>query len=267
MASPKEVNTLARIRSFLHSHLLFLVSRSRREGPGLGTRPRARNTSQRAPTRKTHEFGRPREQCGHVRLVGRVSACRRDWGRDEITVRVNVVSTMLLAMLLLPKLRETSIRHGKETVCTFTGSCVHFTAEFPERGAGDIFGELADEKKARMGDRSVARRQQSVFFLLPPPSDVLAEPPPRRYNVTKLIELLLARQLARHVTASPQPGRIVVSIVNPGAVRTDILREAGFLFRLYLKFLYFVLMRTAEEGSRTLVSAAWGWPGDAWTVP
>lgn len=88
----------------------------------------------------------------------------------------------------------------------------------------------------------------------------------RRYNVTKLIQLLLVRQLARHVTESSsyssQPGKgsssVVVSILNPGAVRTDIMREAGFFFRLYLQFLWLVLMRTAEEGGRTLVHAAKG---------
>lgn len=50
----------------------------------------------------------------------------------------------------------------------------------------------------------------------------------------------------------------MVSIANPGAVRTDILRDAGFFMRLNLQFLYLVVMRTAEEGARTLVSAAEG---------
>lgn len=74
---------------------------------------------------------------------------------DEMTVRVNVVCTMMLAVLLLPKLRETSVKYNKETVCTFTGSFVHFMTAFPERKADDIFGELAVEKRARMNDRLV----------------------------------------------------------------------------------------------------------------
>lgn len=72
------------------------------------------------------------------------------------------------------------------------------------------------------------------------------------------MELLLVRQLAHRVTESSQPGRVTVSILNPGAVRTDIMREAGFFFRLYLRFLWLVMMRTAEEGGRTLVHAAGG---------
>lgn len=89
---------------------------------------------------------------------------------DELTVRVNVVSTVRLAVLLLPKLRETSLRHDKEAVCTFTGSFVHFMTAFPERAApGGIFRELADEKRARMGDRFVVaptRRTETITRLL-----------------------------------------------------------------------------------------------------
>lgn len=72
---------------------------------------------------------------------------------DETTITVNAVSTMLMAIMLLPKLRETSIAHDKETVLTFTGSFVHHLTTFPEQNAPNIFAELADKKKARMNDR------------------------------------------------------------------------------------------------------------------
>lgn len=72
---------------------------------------------------------------------------------DEATVTVNVVSTLMLGLLLLPKLRETSVRYGKECVLTFTGSFVHLLTDFPEGKREDIFGGLADEKTARMPDR------------------------------------------------------------------------------------------------------------------
>lgn len=73
---------------------------------------------------------------------------------DEVTVTVNVVSTLLLGLLLLPKLRETSVRYEKECVLTFTGSFVHLMTDFPERKSENIFEALADEKTARMPDRS-----------------------------------------------------------------------------------------------------------------
>lgn len=72
---------------------------------------------------------------------------------DEVTITVNVVSTLLLGLLLLPKLRETSVRHGKECVLTFTGSFVHLLTDFPEGKSENIFSVLADEKTARMPDR------------------------------------------------------------------------------------------------------------------
>lgn len=72
---------------------------------------------------------------------------------NESTVTVNVVSTMYLALLLLPKLRETSIRLDKDVVLTFTGSFVHWLTAFPERKADSILLECASESKANMGDR------------------------------------------------------------------------------------------------------------------
>lgn len=72
---------------------------------------------------------------------------------DESTITVNVVSTMLLGMLLLPKLRDTSVRFNKEAVLTFTGSFVHFLTDFPERNSEHIFQDLAVKENARMEDR------------------------------------------------------------------------------------------------------------------
>ena len=72
---------------------------------------------------------------------------------NERTITVNVISTMLLAVLLLPKLRETAERFGTDVVLTFTGSFVHWMTEFPERRAVNILEELAREDSARMKDR------------------------------------------------------------------------------------------------------------------
>jgi retinol dehydrogenase-12 len=72
---------------------------------------------------------------------------------DESTITVNNVSTFLMGIGLLPKLRETSIAHKTQTVLTFTGSFVHYLTEFPEQKADNIFKELAEKGKARMGDR------------------------------------------------------------------------------------------------------------------
>jgi NAD(P)-dependent dehydrogenase (short-subunit alcohol dehydrogenase family) len=78
-----------------------------------------------------------------------------DAGGDEMTVAVNVVGHMLLAMLLLPRMRETAVQTGGKGVVVFTGSFTHWMAPFPERHSENIFGELANRNKARMKERLV----------------------------------------------------------------------------------------------------------------
>lgn len=73
-----------------------------------------------------------------------------------------------------------------------------------------------------------------------------------------MIELLCTRELAAEVTKSGKPGKVIVSLINPGSVRTEIMRHAGYFFSLYVTAVRSVLSRSAEEGSRTLVSAAEG---------
>ncbi|KAI4244369.1 MAG: hypothetical protein LQ352_006840, partial [Teloschistes flavicans] len=72
---------------------------------------------------------------------------------DESTITTNVVSTFLLALLMLPKLRETAEKFGKRPCLTIVTSEVHFMTQFPEKSNDDIFAALQDEKTARMNDR------------------------------------------------------------------------------------------------------------------
>ena len=72
---------------------------------------------------------------------------------NERTITVNVVSTFLLALLLLPKLRETALAVKKPSELNFTGSFVHKLTKFPERENEHIFAGLAKKESARMNDR------------------------------------------------------------------------------------------------------------------
>ncbi|KAK0621948.1 hypothetical protein B0T17DRAFT_494175 [Bombardia bombarda] len=151
---------------------------------------------------------------------------------NESTITVNVVSHMLLALLLLPKLRETAVTVRKHSVFTFTGSFTHWMTKFPERNSEHIFfADLADEKKARMKDR---------------------------YYVSKLIQLLTMREFANELSKSHKNGKVIVSVVNPGFVKTEIMRHAGAMLQVGLKVLRKVLARTTEEGGRTLIHGAEG---------
>jgi retinol dehydrogenase-12 len=75
---------------------------------------------------------------------------------DEMGITVNVVSTFLLALLLLPKLRESWKKTGITPTISVTGSFVHWLTQFPERNEKEgIFATLANREKANMRDRCV----------------------------------------------------------------------------------------------------------------
>lgn len=72
---------------------------------------------------------------------------------NEMIIAVNFVNTMLLGLLILPKLRETSVKLGTEVVLTFVGTHMHWLAQFEERKADSILAACADEKTTNMKDR------------------------------------------------------------------------------------------------------------------
>jgi len=79
-----------------------------------------------------------------------------------------------------------------------------------------------------------------------------------RYYVSKMIQLLVAREFAAELTKSTKPGKVVTSVTNPGFVQTEIMRHGSPLFQIYMKVMRKVLARSAEEGGRTLVLPAGG---------
>lgn len=79
---------------------------------------------------------------------------------------------------------------------------------------------------------------------------------PNRYNVTKLLEVFIVRELSRLITESPQKGSIVLNCVNPGWCRTEVMREWTGLRLMILRYASMICARTTEVGSRTLVHAA-----------
>jgi NAD(P)-dependent dehydrogenase (short-subunit alcohol dehydrogenase family) len=121
---------------------------------------------------------------------------RMEWEimeQDESTITVNVVSTYLLALSLLPKLKETAAKYNKRPNLTVTASDVHYWAKFTERNApeGKLF-EVLSEKPAKLG---------MEFFS-------------ERYNVSKLIEVLMTRAIADRQPAAHLP--VTVNCVTPG---------------------------------------------------
>ncbi|KAM0141894.1 hypothetical protein ACHAP3_001887 [Botrytis cinerea] len=141
---------------------------------------------------------------------------------NESTITVNVISTFLMAFLLMSKLKETASFFGTTPHVTVVSSDLHFLSDFSEWKTDDIFASLNDKKSARMNDR---------------------------YNVSKLIEILLVRHFVSvHGTNYP----VVFNTVQPGWCQSNLSTEIATPFQ---KKLEGFMGRTTEEGARSLVFA------------
>jgi retinol dehydrogenase-12 len=149
---------------------------------------------------------------------------------DESTVTVNVVSTFLLALLLLPTLKETAQKYNKQPHLVIVSSEVHFLSDLPERKdpSGKIFDTLSDKSKANMSNR---------------------------YPLSKLLEVLTIRALVEESAKTDYP--VIINYVNPGFCHSELMREVG-----WIQYILKIVMnaRTTEAGSRTLVAASYAGP-------
>lgn len=75
-------------------------------------------------------------------------------------------------------------------------------AKFPERNASDIFQALNNQTQYRQGDR---------------------------YNTTKMLDLLLTRELAKSPAVDPG---VVVCSVNPSFCRSELMRDTPKLVQM-----------------------------------
>lgn len=72
---------------------------------------------------------------------------------NESTMTVNVINTFLLALLLLPKMRETAVEFNVVPRISLVASFVHYLTTFPQKQAENIFAYLNEKNKADMNDR------------------------------------------------------------------------------------------------------------------
>ncbi|PSN61545.1 short chain dehydrogenase [Corynespora cassiicola Philippines] len=144
----------------------------------------------------------------------------------EATITVNVISTMLLALLLLPKLKESAETFKIRPNVTIVASGVHAFAKFEEKDAplGDLFDRL----------RQALR-----------PEDM-----EERYEVSKLLIIFCIRALCERRPASQIP--VIINYVCPGLCKSSLSREADWSVVIQQT----LFARSTECGSRTLVHAA-----------
>lgn len=151
----------------------------------------------------------------------------------ERQVTVNIISTWLMALMLLPLMKRTNRLFYQSSKghphLVIVGSNAHFYATFNSRKKDSIFESLKDD------------------------SDMVL-----RYHDTKLISLLFARALSNRMRASGRGLTVILNMVDPGYCQSDLMRDGPYPFPVnhILSILYWVLARTAEMGSRTYISAA-----------
>lgn len=145
---------------------------------------------------------------------------------NEETITVNVVSTFLLAGLVLPKLKETAVRFNTRPTFTITSSEVHGHTQFPQKSApdGQIFATINDKNM----------------------EDNWKE----QYPVSKLLEVFGVRSIVEQHPASEYP--VTINYVNPGLCHSELARDVNSWKFWLIKL---ILARSTEVGSRTLVHA------------
>ncbi|GIC86097.1 putative short-chain dehydrogenase/reductase family protein [Aspergillus udagawae] len=144
-----------------------------------------------------------------------------------LAVTVNVLSTFLLAVLILPKMRESAQRYGIVPHLTLVTSRVGFDAK-------DLWDNIKDDPVKKMDGDDI--------------------PPMRTYPLSKVFTTMALRYLATLIPVDHTG--VVLNLVCPGLCKTDLSRNAPAQFRKDLAKLHAEYGRTAEDGSRTLLHGA-----------
>ncbi|KAI9172633.1 Short chain dehydrogenase atnD [Paramyrothecium foliicola] len=144
---------------------------------------------------------------------------------NEKTLNVNVISTFLLYLLLLPSMRESGKKTGH--ICRFVipNSALHYLAPLAELDLDQqsIIERLNDPNQADMAGR---------------------------YPFSKLLVVYAVRELAAR-TSSFEKGSCILNTPNPSFCKSNLAHEAhdSRIFKISES----LLARSTEEGSRALV--------------
>ncbi|MCJ1322087.1 hypothetical protein MMC15_007432, partial [Xylographa vitiligo] len=86
-----------------------------------------------------------------------VTSLRWDWAADnEMSLTVNVVSTLLLFMLLLPTLKDTAIKFNTGPTLTIVTSDTHFLVDFTRKGCSRGNLQPHERKEQREHGRALS---------------------------------------------------------------------------------------------------------------
>ncbi|KAL2760466.1 hypothetical protein ACRALDRAFT_1078828 [Sodiomyces alcalophilus JCM 7366] len=159
-------------------------------------------------------------------MAATTKQCAESAGGWEMQLAVNVISTFLLNILMLPVLRETGRKFGVTPRLVVTASFGAFLSFFKERTASEIFKTLNE-------------------------SGSLID----RYNTTKLLQVIATKHLAVAARASGR-GDVVINCLHPGVCRTELFRFVPFPLSIPFNAAMMLLGRSSDMGARTLLAAA-----------
>ena len=161
------------------------------------------------------------------------------WAQE---IQVNTLSTVLLAILLLPKLRASQTKEFTP-ILTFTSSSTH---KFVPTSTFELPADAPKTKTPFLSYWS----QLKVW----PGGRAM-------YAMTKLLLEFAIQVLANHPLVQEAGTKKINVIVNsscPGYVATELGRDytgSSALFKVVVFFMFRLWSRNAEQGSRTIVSA------------
>ncbi|KAK3306392.1 short-chain dehydrogenase/reductase [Chaetomium strumarium] len=163
----------------------------------------------------------------------------------EMALQVNVLSTALMAVLLLPLLRataaaETGTPPPTPPHLTFVNSFGHMLAEREWLGPSGSLLELANNREGW--------------------------DPRKSYATVKLQGMAVMQAVARATTTTTttssaeqqqqqQQPEVIVNAVCPSQCKTDLGRQYGLMSKILMAPYQALFARTAEQGARSLVSA------------
>ncbi|CAG8891170.1 unnamed protein product [Penicillium egyptiacum] len=145
----------------------------------------------------------------------------------NMAVTVNVLSTLLLGLLLLPKLKDVAQCYNFAPRLTFVSSIAGFDVQA-------LWGTIRDSPLSKMDAEDM---DQSAI-----------------YSLSKLTLTMAVRHLATLIPVN-RTG-VVVNLVCPGLCKTEITRNIPAEVQAGIASQLTQFGRTAEDGSRTLLHAA-----------
>ncbi|OAG03344.1 NAD(P)-binding protein, partial [Paraphaeosphaeria sporulosa] len=143
----------------------------------------------------------------------------------ERTLAVNTIGTFLLALQLIPKLKETARKYEVIPVMTTVASALYDNAKYPEQHGDDIFTWYKDPSHVKKFNQ---------------------------YNLSKLLQIYTIQKLSAIVDplAIDSPRPIVINAMDPMFCKSDLGSEVTGAVKVLGGIFRNITARTTEEGSR-----------------